>query len=312
MMCGVENIPIGGHERDNVVPLPGAQAEPPSGTEPLEDELEAPERQTPAELARMAEEGLRIGSGFASAAAAALARAFEAAATRPTASDELPEEGAHAPAVPSSVALVAGAAAGLTVELATAAIRAAESAAEIVLPALSWFSSPSVVRKRIGVVEAAASRLNERWSEARPRSEEIAGAFAGELLPQIVDAALDHLDLTELVLERVDLDAIVAKVDLEAVVARIDVNEIAKGIDVEAIVERIDLVGLSRYVIDELDLLELIRQSTETMAVEAAEGVRGQSLNADRYVSALVDRVLRRTRGRDDGSPDPPSAGDDP
>lgn len=318
-MSDVENIPIEGREHDNA-PIPGALVDPSEQAEPIEDEPEAPARQTPpAELAHMAEESLRIGIGFASVAAAALARTFERSATPFSTIDELPEE-EQGPAATSSVALVAGAAAALTVELATAAIRAAESAAEIALPALSWFTSPSFVRKRIGVVEDAAYRLNERWSEARPGGEEIAGAFAAKPIPQIIGGVLDQLDLTELVIDRVDLariidsidiDGVVTKVDLDAVVARIDVNEIAKGVDIEAIVERIDLVGLAGYVIDELDLLELIRQSTGSVAVKAAEGFRGQSINADRYVSAFVDRALRRENGRDVDPPPPSSDAED-
>ena len=295
----MENVPIGDARPDNVVPLPGSQ------TEPAEPFVEGPEAtaelSAPAQLATIAEDTLRIAVGFASAVAAALARAFERAVPRP----EAASEDDATPAPPSPLAQAAGAMAELTVEVATAAIRGMGSAADAVLPTLSWLTSPAVVRHRVDRVGEAAARLNDRWSDARPGVEELAGAFAAELIPEVAGAVLDRLDLTELVLERVelervvdalDIDAVVAQVDLEAIVARIDLNEVAKGIDVEAIVERIDLVGLSRYVIDELDLLELVRRSTEGMGEEAAEGIRGRTASADAYVSGIVDRALRRSR----------------
>ena len=294
----MENVPIGDARPDNVVPLPGSQAE----LEPLVEGPEATaEASAPAQLATIAEDALRIAVGFASAAAAALAHAFERALPRPEAGSE--EDATPAP--PSTLAQAAGAMAELTVEVATAAIRGMGSAADAVLPTLSWLTSPAVVRHRVDRVGETAARLNDRWSEARPGVEELAGAFAAELIPEVAGAVLDRLDLTELVLERVelervvdalDIDAVVAQVDLDAIVARIDLNEVAKGIDVEAIVERIDLVGLSRYVIDELDLLELVRRSTEGMGEEAAEGIRGRTASADAYVSGIVDRALRRSR----------------
>jgi len=300
----MENVPIGDRRPDNVVPLPSSQTEPSAGL--LPDESVVPlDASAPVELAAIAEDALRIVVGFGSAGAAALARAFDRAVPRP---EPEPGEEDALPAAPSSLTLTAGALAELTVELATAATHAMASVADAALPTLSWLTSPAVVRHRMDRVGEAAARLNDRWATARPGAEELAGAFAAELIPEIAGAVLDRLDLTELVLERVeferildaiDVDSVVAEVDLDAIVTRIDVNEVAKGIDVAAVVERIDLAALAEQVIAEIDLPEIIRASTMAVSSQTMRTVRVVSAEGDRAIQSVVDRLLRRSGERD-------------
>ena len=104
-----------------------------------------------------------------------------------------------------------------------------------------------------------------------------------------VDAVIDRLDLTEIVRRGVDVDAVVATVDLNAAAARLDVD---------AVIDRVDLVGLAREVIAAIDLPEIIRESTGTMASETLRGVRMQSISGDDAIARVVERVrLRRARG---------------
>jgi hypothetical protein len=86
-------------------------------------------------------------------------------------------------------------------------------------------------------------------------------------VPAVTDAVLNRLDLTSIVLERVKLDQII---------------------------ESIDVTALVRQVIDELDLPEIIRESSGTMASEAVVGIRVHGMRADEGVSRIVDRVLQR------------------
>lgn len=86
-------------------------------------------------------------------------------------------------------------------------------------------------------------------------------------VPGVTGAALDQLDLTALVRERVDLDAFVADVDV---------------------------VAIAREVIDELDLPQIVRESTGSMASETVRGVRVRTVDADESVTRAVDRLLRR------------------
>ena len=88
--------------------------------------------------------------------------------------------------------------------------------------------------------------------------------------------------------ERVDLDGLVAAVDLDAAAARIDID---------AVLARIDLVGIAEDVIDQLDLPEIIRDSTGSMASDTLREVRMQGISGDEAVTRAIDRLrLRRSR----------------
>ncbi|HTY29369.1 MAG TPA: hypothetical protein VMD51_14675 [Mycobacterium sp.] len=94
---------------------------------------------------------------------------------------------------------------------------------------------------------------------------------------RITELVLDQIDLTALVRERVDIDAIVADVDIDAIIARID------------------LIGLADQIIDGVDLPAIIRESTGTVTAEVMTDVRTQTARADDVVSGFVDRMLGRT-----------------
>ena len=133
-----------------------------------------------------------------------------------------------------------------------------------------------------------------------------------------IAAVLDRLDLTALVRERVDLDALVTGVNIAAVLDRLDLTELVRervdldalvaGVNLEAIVRRIDLVGLAEEVIAEVDLPEIIRESTGSVASDTIRGVRMQGISGDEALSRAVHR-LRLRRGRRDTAmpPEPPS-----
>ena len=147
------------------------------------------------------------------------------------------------------------------------------------------------------------------------------------LVPAIADALLRRMDLTEVVrryvdlddlvasvdldgaVSRVDLDAVVGRldldrivrerVDLDGIVATVDIDAVAARIDIAAVIDRIDLVGLAEDVIAEVDLPEIIRESTGSMASETVRGVRMQGITADEAVGRAVDRFrLLRSRQR--------------
>ena len=176
---------------------------------------------------------------------------------------------------------------------------------------MSLVASIPFVDRAAQRLERSAIGMNDTWRDERTESMAIAEAFADAMVPDLVEAMVAHLDLTQLVLERVDLDEVVTRVDLDAVVERLDldaiverldIDAVAARIDVEKIVERLDLVAIAEGVIEELDLATIIRESTETMATETVGGVRVQSVRADRLVSHVVDRILfrRDEAARDD------------
>ena len=109
----------------------------------------------------------------------------------------------------------------------------------------------------------------------------------------------------------IDLDEIVGRVDVTAIVDGLDIDAVAARVDVQKIVDRLDLVAIAEGVIDALDLPAIIRGSTETMAAETVDGVRVQSMHADRFVARVVDRALLRRNGGANGSPDPTDPAED-
>jgi hypothetical protein len=195
--------------------------------------------------------------------------------------------------------------------------------------------------------ETRLRKIAERGRRERSSGQQQTGQLLAAIVPAIVDAVLDRIDLTRIVLERVrlgsilsavdtadideiasridldaiidrvplervldqldvdaiaariDLDAAVSRVDMDAIAARIDLDAAVSRVDVDAIAARIDLVALARYVIDEIDLPEIIRESTGSMASETVLGVRMQSMYADERVNRVIDRMLLRRHARD-------------
>jgi hypothetical protein len=122
-----------------------------------------------------------------------------------------------------------------------------------------------------------------------------------------LDATVATVDLGKVV-DRVEVDAVVAKVDMDAVLERLDLTAIVlQQVDLEAVVtavlDRIDLVELAAEVIEGVDLPEIIRESTGTMASDTVRGVRMQGIAADEAVGRVVDRLLLRRGSRSTQAP---------
>jgi len=206
--------------------------------------------------------------------------------------------------------LLAGAALGFVTESARTAAAFADAAARAARPVAVAGSAVAAPLARIA--EDLLARWDDSWERERPDAEALAGSVAAEATRRGVDAVLDQLDLTAIVQERVDLDrivasvdidavarridvdAIVARMDMEALIERIDVNTIADRIDVDRLLDRLDLSALSLEVFDRIDLPEIIRASTGSVASESVRGVRIESVAADDAIARFVDRLLRR------------------
>ena len=113
-------------------------------------------------------------------------------------------------------------------------------------------------------------------------------------------AIVERIDVGAIV-ERVDVGAIVERVDLDAIASRIDLDAIVARVDLDAIVSRIDLAGLTEQVMDEVDLGEIIRESSSTMASETVDALRVQGMRVDGLVSRIADRILFRQGERQTG-----------
>jgi hypothetical protein len=119
-----------------------------------------------------------------------------------------------------------------------------------------------------------------------------------------IEAVVERIDLTRVVREQVDLDLLVATVDLDAAAARLDLDAAVGRVDLDAIIARIDLAGLAEEVIAAIDLPEIIRESTGSVASDTVRGFRMQGISADEAVARAVDRIRLRRGHR--GPPVPP------
>jgi hypothetical protein len=106
------------------------------------------------------------------------------------------------------------------------------------------------------------------------------------------------MDLNEIAND-IDVDAVAARVDVERLIDQIDIDRIVRRLDVEAIVRRLDLAAIARDVLDEIDVEEIIRESSGSLTVQTVDALRARGVDADRRLAELVDRVLFRHRARD-------------
>ena len=125
-------------------------------------------------------------------------------------------------------------------------------------------------------------------------------------MPAIADAVIERIDLTDVVIEQVDLNRIVNSaldsLDLtQLVIDRVDIDAIVAEADIDAVIDRVPIIPLANYVIDEIDLPQIIRDSTSGIAGDAMNTVRRQGVGADRLVSRIGDKVVFRRRARRGG-----------
>ena len=157
-------------------------------------------------------------------------------------------------------------------------------------------------------------------ADARGATEQLIQSLLRPVITRVVDAALAELDLTELILENVDLDAVAAKLDVEAVIKRVDLDGVVATVDLNAAVERVDLDRIVNRididsvvagvdigaVIDRVDVDAIVRRVDLDGAValvdldavvkrldlnEIADGLDLDPLVAKVNLDAVVDRL---------------------
>ena len=138
-------------------------------------------------------------------------------------------------------------------------------------------------------------------------------AALDRLVPTIADAVISRIDLTDVVLDQVDLHRIVMsaldEMDLtQVVIERVDVNAIVEQADIERVIDRVPIIDLADYVIDEIDLPQIIRDSTSGIAGDAINTLRRQGIGADRLISRFGDRIVLRSRARKVNAPGEPES----
>jgi hypothetical protein len=237
-------------------------------------------------------DALRRGTRLALGAAGLALDGLQAVLERSVPADQVAAGGRPA-TLPQAVRLLPGAMVGVGMEAQRRSLRVAVALGGALGPPLSTVVHPVVAH---GPVAALWRRLDlERWNQRgrdeQRRNQLAAAAFARAVLGGVVAA----------VLEEVDLDAVVDRLDMDRIVERLDMDAIVARVDVDAILDRVDLAAVTERVMDEVDVAEIIRESSSTMASETADALRVQGMQADQVLSRLVDRVLRRKGERQTG-----------
>jgi len=114
---------------------------------------------------------------------------------------------------------------------------------------------PPVLDERLHparVVEALAGRGHLARTSAGADLNWIIAA----VVPPVVDEVLDSLDLTALVRERVNIDALVSTIDIAAIIDRMDIDAILRQVDIDGIVRQLDIDAI----VSKVDIDAITRQ----------------------------------------------------
>lgn len=112
-----------------------------------------------------------------------------------------------------------------------------------------------------------------------------------------VNALLDQVDLNRL-LDRVELNRLLDRVDADRLIARVDVDALLSRVDVNELANRVDMAAI----LDKTELNAIVARSSSTIFSEGIDLVRSQAVGLDAFLARWVDRLLRR------GSKRPPAA----
>jgi hypothetical protein len=168
-----------------------------------------------------------------------------------------------------------------------------------------------------GRSSAGLARLAYRGGHLREALERATAEVVRWILPLALESALAAIDLTDLILAHVDLDAlakaldvdaVVARVDIDAAVARVDLDGVAARLDLNAIIDRADLdravsgVDLNAIIdradldraVSRVDLDEIVAR----VDIEAALGRLDLAGIARQVIEAIhLPEILRESSG---------------
>jgi len=356
----VESIP--GVAETGSGPKPGPQPKASSNQEGSDETLGSEQEPSPLEFADLVANGVRLAVGAIGLMLAAVADVLGQLVPGPEAAPaagwgsegaagsgpealagsgpDAPAEADSGPAPLEILRLLPGAALGLGFQAGRRLAGTGRSINARVGPAASFVARRSILRRPMEALRHGLDAWDRLGGQERRDSERAARQLARAVIPQLVTAFLDQIDLDD-IMARVDLDPIVRRLDFERIIKeQVDVNAIADGLDigrildrvdfnaiiaqrvdmesivdrldfdrivdrldldgivarvnVNSVVERVDLPGITKQVMDEIDMGEIIHQSTSSITTETIDALRSQGVNADRILSRVVDRLLLR------------------
>ena len=146
------------------------------------------------------------------------------------------------------------------------------------------------------------------------RAEQLAQALAERIVTLVLEAIdmnalIDRIDVDKVisrvdvdkVIDRVDVEKVIDRVDVEKVIDRVDVQKVIDRVDVNAIVDKIDIDAL----VEQTELGSIIARSTTGVLTEILDVIRAQGVGLDDFILRWGNRLIGRG-GRVAGWPEGP------
>jgi hypothetical protein len=144
--------------------------------------------------------------------------------------------------------------------------------------------------------------LRSAGKRMAPPAEALAQRVAERALDLVVqaldvNALIERVDLNA-VIDQVDTNEILEKVDMPALVERVDINEILSRVDIDALLDRIDVNALVARIdvgklVEETDLGAVIARSSGGVASQVLDAVRSQAVGLDGFIDRWAWRLRR-------------------
>lgn len=97
--------------------------------------------------------------------------------------------------------------------------------------------------------------------------------------------------IVSLVLDSLDLDAVLARIDLDALLARVDVAALMDRVDVDALLAQVDIEDL----VKRIDMASTVTGAASGVAEETLSRIRRSVAQADSVAGGWADRLVGRT-----------------
>lgn len=136
---------------------------------------------------------------------------------------------------------------------------------------------------------------SRRFAEPVESMAQTVARRATELVVESLDvnALLDRTDLNRL-LDQVDVNRVLDRVDVDALLARLDMRAVLNQVDVNELADRIDVAAL----LDKTELSAIVARSSTTIFSEGVDLIRSQAVGLDDFLARWAGRLLRRGTAR--------------
>ena len=136
-------------------------------------------------------------------------------------------------------------------------------------------------------------------------------SIAQGIAQRVIDLVIEALDMNALI-ARIDLNIVLSRVDLNEVVDRIDLNEVLDRVDLNQIVDRLDVNRLMarvdiNQIVSQVDIEALVKHtdlgaimmsSSSNLATEAVDLGRSHAVSMDDGLARWVSKIRRNQKGR--------------